>query len=212
MKKNKFPEIKSASFVISSPDVGSCPEQSFPEYAFIGRSNVGKSSLINMLVGKKGLAKISGTPGKTRLINHFIVNDEWYLVDLPGYGYAKISQSERAKWKKMINAYLLKRENLICTFILIDSRHEPQKNDMEFMAWMGQKQLPFVIVFTKSDKLSRIKLEDSMEAYAAELSLTWEELPRSFITSAVTALGKDELLAYISENNKLYQEYLRSIG
>jgi len=212
MKKNKFPAIKSASFVISSPDVGSCPEQSFPEYAFIGRSNVGKSSLINMLVGKKGLAKISGTPGKTRLINHFIVNDEWYLVDLPGYGYAKISQSERAKWKKMINAYLLKRENLICTFILIDSRHEPQKNDLEFMAWMGQKQLPFVIVFTKSDKLSRIKLEDSMEAYAANLSLTWEELPRSFITSAVTALGKDELLAYISENNKLYQEYLISIG
>ncbi len=212
MKKNKFPAIKSASFVISSPDVGSCPEQSFPEYAFIGRSNVGKSSLINMLVGKKGLAKISGTPGKTRLINHFIINDEWYLVDLPGYGYAKISQSERAKWKKMINAYLLKRENLICTFILIDSRHEPQKNDMEFMAWMGQKQLPFVIVFTKSDKLSRIKLEDSMEAYTTKLSLTWEELPRSFITSAVTALGKDELLAYISENNKLYQEYLISIG
>ena len=212
MKKNKYPEIKSASFVISSPDVGSCPEQSFPEYAFIGRSNVGKSSLINMLVGKKGLAKISGTPGKTRLINHFIVNDEWYLVDLPGYGYAKISQSERAKWKKMINAYLLKRENLICTFILIDSRHEPQKNDMEFMAWMGQKQLPFVIVFTKSDKLSRIKLEDSMEAYTTKLSLSWEELPRSFVTSAVTALGKDELLAYISENNKLYQEYLRSNG
>ena len=212
MKKNKYPAIKSASFVISSPDVGSCPEQSFPEYAFIGRSNVGKSSLINMLVGKKGLAKISGTPGKTRLINHFIVNDEWYLVDLPGYGYAKISQSERAKWKKMINAYLLKRENLVCTFILIDSRHEPQKNDLEFMAWMGQKQLPFVIVFTKSDKLSRIKLEDSMEAYTTKLSLTWEELPLSFITSAVTALGKDELLAYISENNKLYQEYLRSIG
>jgi len=212
MKGNKSPHIRSARFVISSPDVGSCPEQSFPEYAFIGRSNVGKSSLINMLVGKKGLAKISGTPGKTRLINHFIVNDEWYLVDLPGYGYAKISQSERAKWKKMINAYLLKRENLICTFILIDSRHEPQKNDLEFMAWMGEKQLPFVIVFTKSDKLTRIKLEESMEAYATNLSQSWEELPRRFITSAVTALGKEELLAFISENNKLYENYLRSMG
>lgn len=211
MKGKKKPDIISAEFLISSPDVGSCPQGEFPEYAFIGRSNVGKSSLINMLTGSKGLAKTSGTPGKTRLINHFVVNKEWYIVDLPGYGYAKISQREREKLKKMINAYLLKRETLVCTFVLIDSRHEPQKIDMDFMAWMGENQLPFVIVFTKSDKLSRIRIEESLDAYARHLSTSWEEIPRSFVTSAKTSRGKEALMGFISENNKLYQDYLRSV-
>ena len=211
MKGKKKPDIISAEFLISSPDVDSCPQGEFPEYAFIGRSNVGKSSLINMLTGSKGLAKTSGTPGKTRLINHFVVNKEWYIVDLPGYGYAKISRRERGKLKKMINAYLLKRETLVCTFILIDSRHEPQKIDMDFMAWMGENQLPFVIVFTKSDKLSRTRLEESLDAYTRHLSTSWEEIPKSFITSAKTALGKEALMGFISENNKLYQDYLSSV-
>ena len=210
MKGKKKPDIISAEFLISSPDVGSCPQGEFPEYAFIGRSNVGKSSLINMLTGSKGLAKTSGTPGKTRLINHFVVNKEWYIVDLPGYGYAKISRREREKLKKMINAYLLKRETLVCTFILIDSRHEPQKIDMDFMVWMGENQLPFVIVFTKSDKLSRTRLEESLDAYTRHLSESWEEIPKSFISSAKTALGKEALMGFISENNKLYQDYLSS--
>ncbi len=210
MKGKKKPDIISAEFLISSPDVGSCPQGEFPEYAFIGRSNVGKSSLINMLTGSKGLAKTSGTPGKTRLINHFVVNKEWYIVDLPGYGYAKISRREREKLKKMINAYLLKRETLVCIFILIDSRHEPQKIDMDFMVWMGENQLPFVIVFTKSDKLSRTRLEESLDAYTRHLSESWEEIPKSFISSAKTALGKEALMGFISENNKLYQDYLSS--
>lgn len=210
MQGKKKPDILKAEFLISSPDVASCPEGKLPEFAFIGRSNVGKSSLINMITASKGLAKISQTPGKTRLINHFIVNDEWYLVDLPGYGYAKISRSERAKWKKMINAYLLKRENLVCTFILIDSRHEPQKIDLEFMAWMAEHQLPFVLVFTKTDKLSKVKLDDSINNYIRHLSLSWEEVPQMFITSAKTALGKEGLLSFIAGNNKMYQEYMKS--
>jgi len=211
MQANKKPDILKAEFLISSPDVDSCPEGINPEYAFIGRSNVGKSSLINMITASKGLAKISQTPGKTRLINHFVVNDNWYIVDLPGYGYAKISQSERKKWRKMINAYLLKRENLVCTFILIDSRHEPQKIDLEFMTWMAEKQLPFVLVFTKTDKLTKRKLQESIEAYTSHLSLSWEELPQLFITSAKTSRGKDEILGYISENNKMYRAYLDSL-
>lgn len=211
MKGNKKPVIIKAEFLISSPDAGSCPEGKFPEYAFIGRSNVGKSSLINMITDTKGLAKISQTPGKTRLINHFVVNDEWYLVDLPGYGYAKISRSERERWRKMIHAYLLKRETLICTFILIDARHEPQKNDLEFMAWMAENKLPFVLVFTKTDKLSKVKLADSIEGYTRHLSLSWEVVPQLFITSANTALGKEELLSFIAENNKMYQDYMKSL-
>lgn len=211
MQGNKTPDIHSATFLISSPDVASCPEATDPEYAFIGRSNVGKSSLINMLTGNKGLAKISQTPGKTRLINHFIVNDDWYLVDLPGYGYAKISQSEREKWRKMIHAYLRKRENLVCTFVLIDSRHEPQKLDHDFMAWMAESQLPFVMVFTKTDKLSKRKLDESLDTYTRHLSLGWEEIPQLFITSAKTSRGKDELLRFIEENNKLYREYLSAL-
>lgn len=211
MQGNKIPDILNAEFLVSSPDVSSCPEGSKPEYAFIGRSNVGKSSLINMICGIKGLAKISQTPGKTRLINHFVVDDDWFLVDLPGYGYAKISQREREKWRKMIHTYLRKRENLVCTFILIDSRHEPQKLDLDFMVWMAENQLPFVLVFTKTDKLSKRNLDDSLNAYIRHLRLSWEEIPRMFITSAKTSRGKDEILQYIYENNELYKGYLASL-
>jgi GTP-binding protein len=207
MKGSNSPEIRKAEFLISSPDLESCPEGKLPEFAFIGRSNVGKSSLINMLTASKNLAKTSQTPGKTRLINHFTVNDEWYLVDLPGYGYAKISQKERAGWIKMIHSYLRGRQNLVCTFILIDSRHEPQKNDLEFMAWMAENQLPFVLVFTKTDKLSKTKLEESLDDYKRHLSLNWEEIPQIFITSAKSSLGREELLAYIEENNSLFREF-----
>lgn len=211
MQGNKIPDILNAEFLVSSPDVSSCPEGSKPEYAFIGRSNVGKSSLINMICGIKGLAKISQTPGKTRLINHFVVDDDWFLVDLPGYGYAKISQREREKWRKMIHTYLRKRENLVCTFILIDSRHEPQKLDLDFMVWMAENQLPFVLVFTKTDKLSKRNLDESLNAYIRHLRLSWEEIPRMFITSAKTSRGKDEILQYIYENNELYKGYLASL-
>ena len=208
MAGKKVPDIRKAEFLISSPDVASCPPGKLPEYAFIGRSNVGKSSLINMLTGKQSLAKTSQTPGKTRLINHFVVNEEWYLVDLPGYGYAKISKSDRAKWKKMIDSYLLRRENLVCTFILIDSRHEPQNNDLEFMAWMAEKQLPFVLVFTKTDKLSKTKLSDALESYKQHLSHNWEEIPQMHITSAATSRGREELIEFIEENNRLYREFM----
>ncbi|MEE4257081.1 MAG: ribosome biogenesis GTP-binding protein YihA/YsxC [Bacteroidales bacterium] len=211
MQGSKIPDILNAEFLVSSPDVSSCPEGSKPEYAFIGRSNVGKSSLINMISGIKGLAKTSQTPGKTRLLNYFVVDDEWYLVDLPGYGYAKISQREREKWRRLIHAYLRRRENLVCTFILIDSRHEPQKLDLDFMAWMAENQLPFVLVFTKTDKLSKRNLENSLNAYIRHLHLSWEEIPRLFITSAKTSRGKDEILRYIQENNKLYMDYLASL-
>lgn len=194
--------------MVSSPDIRSCPAPDHPEYAFIGRSNVGKSSLINMLAGSKGLAKISQTPGKTRLINHFMINDEWFLVDLPGYGYARISQSERKKWREMIEKYLLRRENLVCTFILVDSRHEPQKIDLEFMGWMSEHQLPFVMVFTKTDKLSKVQLDKSLWEYTVEMMEYWEELPPHFLSSAKSALGRDEILAFIDENNRMYAEYL----
>jgi GTP-binding protein len=211
MKGKLSPDLISAEFVVSSPSVDSCPDGQFPEYAFIGRSNVGKSSLINMLTATKSLAKISQTPGKTRLINHFMVNEEWYLVDLPGYGYAKISKTERNKWKQMINSYLLKRENLVCTFILVDSRHEPQKPDTEFMAWMSTKQLPFVLVFTKTDKLSKRQLEESINNYIKEMLESWEDMPPFFISSAKTSGGREEILSYISQNNKYYAAYLESL-
>jgi GTP-binding protein len=165
-----------------------------------------------MLTSSRRLAKISQTPGKTRLINHFMVNEEWFLVDLPGYGYAKISKTERKKWKEMINAYLLKRKNLVCTFILVDSRHEPQKSDTEFMAWMSMKQLPFVIVFTKSDKLSRRQLATSIEGYIEKMLESWELMPQFFITSANTALGRDDIIAFIRENNAQYVAYMKSLG
>ena len=210
MRKNN-PDIQKAEFVISNTNVNLAPDTQMPEYAFIGRSNVGKSSLINMLTGVKGLAKISQTPGKTRLINHFIINEKWYLVDLPGYGYAKISQSERKKWKTMINAYLLKRTNLISTFILIDVRHEPQKIDLEFMEWMSMKQLPFAIIFTKADKLSKRKLEESVSQYVNKMLESWEDMPPFFVSSAVNKDGRTEIIEYIESNNALYEKYLNSL-
>lgn len=195
--------IKNSKFIISSTDVSSCPKADMPEYAFIGRSNVGKSSLINMLAGKKNLAKISGAPGKTQLINHFLINKSWYLVDLPGYGFAKASKSDREKWGEMIHKYLIKRTNLLCTFILIDSRHEPQKSDIDFIEWLGVNQLPFVIVFTKTDKLKKNQLQQNIDNYKEFLLKSWLELPQMFITSATSVLGKNDILKFVDETNKI---------
>lgn len=194
--------IKTAEFVLSNTDVSKCPAPEKPEYAFIGRSNVGKSSLINMLTGHSKLAKTSGRPGKTTLINHFIINQEWYLVDLPGYGYAKASKQDRKVWSGFIKEYILKRENLMCLFVLIDSRHEPMKIDLEFMEQLGLNSVPFAIAFTKSDKLSKRALENNMEKYRLELLKTWEDMPVNFITSAETSLGKDAIVEYIEDLNK----------
>ena len=192
-------QIKNARFIVSSPDYQKCPKPEFPEFAFIGRSNVGKSSLINMLTDRKNLAKTSNTPGKTQLINHFIINENWYLVDLPGYGFAKISKSIRKKWEGMIQNYLLHRTNLLSTFILIDSRLEPQKIDLEFISWMGEKGKPFVLLFTKTDKLSKTKLAINIEKYKNTLLEQWEELPVSILTSAKTSRGKEEILEFIDQ-------------
>jgi len=192
-------QIKQARFVISNTTHLKCPSPDLPEYAFIGRSNVGKSSLINMLTGRKSLAKISGTPGKTQLINHFIINEKWYLVDLPGFGFAKISKSIRQKWENMTWNYLINRSNLITTFILVDSRLEPQKADLELITWFGEKNLSFVMLFTKIDKLSKRQLLINVENYKKRLSKQWEELPLSIITSAKTGTGKEDILAYIAE-------------
>lgn len=194
--------IKTAEFVISSSDVEKCPKTRLPEYAFIGRSNVGKSSLINMLTGRSSLAKVSGKPGKTRLINHFLINDEWYLVDLPGYGFAQVPKAEREKWEKFIRKYLAKRENLYCIFVLVDSRHEPQKNDLTFMQWLGENDIPFVIVFTKTDKLGKKEMEDYKESYSNKLLENWDQLPEMFSSSADTAEGRDEILGFIERVNK----------
>jgi len=190
-------KINSAEFVCSNTDFKKCPPPEKPEFAFIGRSNVGKSSLINMLVSKKGLAKTSGTPGKTQLINHFLINESWYLVDLPGYGYAKTSQSNRAKWEKMILDYLTGRENLVNIFVLIDARLEPQKIDIEFINSLGESELPFAIIFTKSDKLTKNELARNMAAYKKKLLEWWDELPPLFISSSETGVGKDEVLGYM---------------
>lgn len=195
-------EIKKAEFVISNTDVKLCPTNGLPEYAFIGRSNVGKSSLINMLTNRKGLAKTSQKPGKTLLINHFVINDEWYLVDLPGYGYATAGKSTRDKLKKIIEGYILFREQLTCLFVLLDCRHDPQTIDLEFMEWLGLSGIPFSIVFTKSDKLSKSKLNENMNTYRQKLAESWEELPPVFITSSEKAEGRDELLEYIHEINR----------
>ncbi|MBR3976675.1 MAG: YihA family ribosome biogenesis GTP-binding protein [Bacteroidaceae bacterium] len=195
------PVIKSAKFVISNSDVHKCPQDGKPEYAFIGRSNVGKSSLINMLTGRKALAMTSATPGKTLLINHFIINDEWYLVDLPGYGYAKRSKSQSAQLQEIISGYILDREQMTLLFVLVDSRHEPQKIDVEFMQWLGENGVPFAIIFTKADKLSRSALAGNVAAYKARLLEDWEELPPIFITSSDNGQGRDELLQYISDVN-----------
>ena len=194
-------KIKSADFVISNTDIDKCPKERIPEYAFIGRSNVGKSSLINMLTGRKSLAKTSGKPGKTQLINHFKINDNWFLVDLPGYGYAKVSKKNRSIFAKFIYEYLEKRENLICTFVLVDSRHEPQKIDMLFMEWLGQNQIPFVIVFTKMDKLSSSQLNKNITKYKTEMLKTWEDIPQTFRSSAESSLGKSEILKFIEQTN-----------
>ena len=195
-------EIKTAEFAISSPMVSMCPQDTKSEYAFIGRSNVGKSSLINMLTNNKKLAKTSATPGKTLLINHFIINKEWYLVDLPGYGFAKRSKKEQQKLEQMISGYILQREQLVNMFVLIDIRLEPQKIDLEFLEWLGQSQIPFSIIFTKADKLSATKGKTNVEAYKKRLLEDWEELPPIFITSAENRQGKEEVLSYIDEIEK----------
>lgn len=193
--------IKKAEFVLSSPNERKCPPPDRPEYAFIGRSNVGKSSLINMLTGRTHLAKVSGRPGKTQLINHFMVDDTWYLVDLPGYGWARVSKTEKEKWQGMIADYLVNRSNLINTFVLVDSRLEPQKIDLEFMEWMGEKGLPFSIVFTKADKLGKTKVASGIAHYKKVLKNTWEALPPIFITSSADKTGRTEILDYIHELN-----------
>jgi GTP-binding protein len=195
-------EIKKAEFTLSAPMVSMCPSDNKPEYAFIGRSNVGKSSLINMLPNNKRLAKTSATPGKTLLINHFIINNEWYLVDLPGYGYAKRSKKEIEKLDQMIRGYILQREQLVNVFVLVDIRLEAQKIDLDFMEWLGLSSIPFSIVFTKADKLSVPKVSASVEAYKKVLLETWEELPPMFITSAEKRKGRDEVLDYIEQINK----------
>ena len=193
--------IKSATFVVSNTKVSALPLPDMPEYAFIGRSNVGKSSLINMLVNVQGLAKTSQRPGKTQLINHFLINEKWYIVDLPGYGYAKVSKSSREKWEKFIRNYLTKRENLQCVFVLIDSRLEPQKIDLEFCCWMGEIQIPFALIFTKADKQSTVKTAQNVAAFKKALSGWFEEIPPSFVTSAEKGTGKDEVLNFITEVN-----------
>lgn len=189
--------ISSAEFVKSSQELNQCPQPDMPEFAFIGRSNVGKSSLINMLVEKKDLAKTSSQPGKTQLINHFIINDEWYLVDLPGYGYAKTSMENRKRWRMMIENYLLKRENLLTVFVLIDSRIEPQKNDLEFINFLGENGVPIKLIFTKTDKQSAKKTQDSLELFKQTLSEYWEELPEIILTSSENKTGRGEVLETI---------------
>ncbi|CCH51647.1 ribosome biogenesis GTP-binding protein YsxC [Fibrisoma limi BUZ 3] len=197
--------VKQAQFVISNSDPAKCPAPDRPEYAFIGRSNVGKSSLINMLTSRTSLAKISGKPGKTQLINHFLIDNEWYLVDLPGYGYAQVSKTERDKFAALINGYLTTRSNLLCTFVLVDSRIAPQKIDLDFMTNLGEQGIPFVIVMTKSEKLSATKLQATLEQYRATLLETWEEAPQIIVTSAITAAGREEVLALIHSLNKEFR-------
>lgn len=195
-------EIKSAEFIASYTTFKDCPKDTLPEYAFVGRSNVGKSSLINMLVNQKKLAKTSQNPGKTQLINHFIINKNWYLVDLPGYGFAKVSKSMRKEFNKLIRDYSEFRENLVCIFVLIDSRHAPQKNDLEFMQWLGEKQIPFAMVFTKIDKLSSSALNKNLKDYKKEMLKTWEALPEIFLTSSENKIGRTEILTYIDQINQ----------
>ncbi len=196
--------IHSAEFLISNTDIARCPAPGKPEYAFIGRSNVGKSSLINMVCDHSKLAKTSQTPGKTQLINHFVINDEIYFVDLPGFGFAKSSKQSRNVWSKFTHQFLKTRENLLCTFVLIDSRLKPQKIDLEFMQWMGLNRLPFIIIFTKIDKLSSSVLNKNITHYKKELLNTWEELPPSILTSSTANFGKEEFWKFIEETNKSF--------
>lgn len=198
-------DIHSAEFIKSATHYKDCPELAYPEYAFLGRSNVGKSSLINMLTRHSKLAKTSSTPGKTQLINHFLINQSWYLADLPGFGFAKVSKKIREKWQQMIQNYLLHREQLVCSFLLIDSRLEPQKNDMENLEWFGKKGLPFAIIFTKTDKLSTTALQSNISNYKKKLSELWDPLPKIFISSSEKNLGREEILDFIHYYNKQYQ-------
>lgn len=197
-------EVKQARFIISNTDVSKCPEPTMPEYAFIGRSNVGKSSFINALTNNKNLAKTSGRPGKTQLINHFLINEEWYLVDLPGYGYAKTSRQSRNQWSRFIEEYFLTRKNLMNTFILVDSRHEPQKIDLEFMFWCAENEIPFSLIFTKADKLTKVGIQKNIAAYKRGMLKYWEEMPPYFISSSVSGMGTKEVLTYIKEVNALF--------
>ncbi|WP_212924023.1 ribosome biogenesis GTP-binding protein YihA/YsxC [Capnocytophaga cynodegmi] len=194
--------ITKAEFIVSNSDVNKCPSERIPEYAFIGRSNVGKSSLINMLANNKNLAKTSGRPGKTQLINHFKINNNWFLVDLPGYGYARVSKTTKKTFQKFITQYFEKRQQLVCAFVLVDIRHEPQKIDLEFMQWLGENAIPFAIIFTKADKLKPNTIERNIENYKNLLLETWEEFPLYFVTSSENKTGKEELLQYIDSINK----------
>jgi len=198
--------IKSAKFVVSNQKVSKCPKSSLPEYAFIGRSNVGKSSLINMLTNQKGLAKTSGKPGKTQLINHFIINNQWYLVDLPGYGYARVSKNEKKTFQKYITQYFKERKQLLCAFVLIDVRHNPQKIDLKFMQWLAENEIAFSIIFTKSDKQKLDVVEENIINYKKVMKETWEEMPDYFITSSTKYIGKEILLNYIEKINSLTQK------
>ncbi len=204
-------KINKAEFVISNTDVSKAPQDPLPEYAFIGRSNVGKSSLINMLTNHKKLAKTSGTPGKTQLINHFKINDDWFLVDLPGYGYAKTSKTSRRKFQKLITDYFKNRRNLVNAFVLVDSRHPPQKVDMEFMRWLGENRIPFSIVFTKADKLSSNELGKNLRKYKMKFLQEWQSLPQIFVTSASSKLGRDEILNYIERLNESLRDEIPKI-
>jgi GTP-binding protein len=194
--------IKQARFLISNTDVKKCPAPDRPEYAFIGRSNVGKSSLINMLVGQNSLAKVSVKPGKTQLINHFIIDESWYLVDLPGYGYAKISISVKEKFQKLISNYILSRENLYCLFVLIDVRHAAQQIDIEFITWLGENHIPFAIIFTKADKLGKVSVSKNVGAYTQELKKLWEDLPSILVSSSLDGTGREEIISFIENVNK----------
>ena len=203
-------KIKSADFVMSNSEVAKCPNEAIPEYAFIGRSNVGKSSLINMLTERKSLAKTSGRPGKTQLINHFKINENWFLVDLPGYGYARVSKKDKNTFQKYITNYFLQREQLVCSFVLVDIRHDPQPIDLEFMQWLGENAVPFAIIFTKADKLKPKAIERQVQQYLDTLLADmWEEAPPHFVTSSSNGAGRDELLAYIDDINLKFFEATR---
>lgn len=197
--------IKSAEYLISNVEYDKCPAPTLPEYAFIGRSNVGKSSLINMLTNHEKLAKTSGTPGKTQLINHFVINKDWYIVDLPGYGFAKVSQAQRKKWERMIEDYLRKRQNLVNVFVLIDSRHAPQKLDLDFVNQLGEWQVPFSLVFTKADKSSQLEVSRNVKAFMNKMKETWEFLPANYVTSTEKKMGRDKILAFIDEMNMQFR-------
>jgi len=205
-------EITSAEYVISSPDYTKCPAPDKAEYAFIGRSNVGKSSVINMICNNQKLAKTSGTPGKTQLINHFIINKSWFLVDLPGYGFAKVSQRDRRRWEQMIENYLRKRENLVNVFVLLDSRHSPQKIDLDFVNQLGEWQIPFALIFTKADKETQRVVAANVKAFLNAMRKEWEFLPAHFVTSAVKKQGRDKLLAFIGDLNERYVKEVKEIG